>query len=215
MAKTPSKKQPAPPTPESGASGAVASPLNGRRVLVGVCGGIAAYKVAALVSALTQAGATVRVIMTDAATRFVTPLTFQSLSGHPVLTSIWERDDRPDSQHIGLARWCELFIIAPASTDMIAKITHGFTDDLVSLTASALPRTNDGRDLGTPVLVAPSMNEQMWLNPINQRNVATLHDTLGWTIVGPGDGWQACRTKGAGRMSEPAEILAAATAVFK
>jgi phosphopantothenoylcysteine decarboxylase/phosphopantothenate--cysteine ligase len=192
-----------------------ASPLSGKRVLVGVCGGIAAYKVAALVSALAQAGASVRVIMTDAATKFVTPLTFQSLSGNPVLTSIWERDDRPDSQHIGLARWCELFIIAPASADMIAKIAHGMTDDILSLTASALPRNDEGKTLGTPVLIAPSMNEQMWLNPINQRNIATLHDLLGWSIVGPGDGWQACRTKGAGRMSEPAEILAAAAGLLK
>jgi phosphopantothenoylcysteine synthetase/decarboxylase len=204
MAKTPKPTSPANP-----------APLTGKRILVGVCGGIAAYKVAALVSALVQAGALVRVIMTDAATRFVTPLTFQSLSGNPVLTSIWERDDRPDSQHIGLARWCELFIIAPASADILAKITHGMTDDLLSLTASALPRSADGKTIGTPVIVAPSMNEQMWLNPINQRNIATVHELLGWTIIGPGDGWQACRTKGAGRMSEPAEILAVAESVLQ
>lgn len=195
-------------------SASAVSAFKAKRILVGVCGGIAAYKVASLVSSLAQAGADVRVIMTESATRFVTPLTFQSLSGHPVLTSIWERDDRPDSQHIGLARWCELFIVAPASMDMIAKIAHGLTDDLVSLTASALPRENDGKKIGTPVIVAPSMNEQMWLNPINQQNVTTLHDLLGWSIVGPGDGWQACRTKGAGRMSEPTEIFAAANAIF-
>src|SRR5262245_36472705 len=180
--------------------------FNGRKILVAVTGGIASYKTATLVSRLVQAGANTRVIMTESATKFVGPLTFQSLSGQSVLTSIWQADDRPDSQHIGLARWCELMIIAPATADIIARIATGLTDDLVSLTASALPR----EPKMTPVLIAPSMNEQMWTNPITQRNVATLADVLKFQIVGPGDGWQACRTKGAGRMSEPEEIFAAA-----
>lgn len=183
-------------------------PLAGRKVIVAVTGGIAVYKVAALTSKLVQSGATVRVIMTEAATRFVTPLTFQSLSGHTVITSIWQADDRPDSQHIGLARWCDLFIIAPASADMIAKLAAGICDDVVSLTACAIPR-------GTPVLLAPAMNADMWANPIVQRNLATVKDTLGYQTVGPDEGWQACRTSGAGRMSEPEKILEAASVMMK
>ncbi len=187
-----------PALPEHGAD------LAQRRVAVALAGGIACYKTATLVSRLAQRGADVRVLMTEAATRFVGPLTFQSLSGKPVLTSIWQSDDHPDSQHVGVARWCELLIIAPATADLIAKITHGFTDDVVTLIACALPRT-------TPVLLAPAMNAEMWQNPITQRNVQTLRDPLGYHLVGPDTGWQACRTTGAGRMSEPQAILDAAT----
>ena len=144
-------------------------------------------------------------IMTDSATRFVAPLTFQSLSGRSVLTSIWQADDRPDSQHIGLARWCDMMVIAPATADIIARLAHGLADDLVSLTAAALPRS----PRLTPVLLAPSMNEQMWENPILQRNLGTLREVLQYSIVGPGEGWQACRTVGVGRMAEPETLLAA------
>ena len=174
-----------------------------RRVLVALTGGIACYKTATLVSALVQAGAEVRVLMTDAATKFVAPLTFQALSGHQVLTSIWQTDDRPDAQHVGLARWAELLIIAPATADIIAKLAAGICDDVVSLTACALPRQ-------TPVLLAPAMNAQMWENPVTQRNLATLTDVLGYHTVGPDTGWQACRTTGPGRMSAPEAIRAAA-----
>jgi phosphopantothenoylcysteine synthetase/decarboxylase len=180
-----------------------ARPLEGRRVIVAVTGGIASYKSATLVSRLVQRGAAVRVIMTEAATRFVAPLTFQSLSGQSVLTSIWDADDRPDSQHIGLARWCELMIIAPATANTIARMAHGLCDDVVSLAAAALPR-------GTPLLLAPAMNADMWANPIVQRNLTTLREVLGCATVGPEEGWQACRTQGQGRMSEPDDILAAA-----
>ncbi|MEM8782988.1 MAG: flavoprotein [Planctomycetota bacterium] len=177
------------------------SPLADRRVLVGVSGGIAAFKTATLVSRLVQGGADVRVIMTEAATRFITPLTLQSLSGHPVLTSMWAHDDRPDSQHIGLARWCELLVVAPCSADLIAKLAAGLTPDLVSLTACALPTE-------TKLLLAPAMNADMWANPIVQRNLATLRDTLPQLDqVGPDDGWQACRTSGGGRMAEPDAIV--------
>lgn len=170
-------------------------------MVVCVTGGIAAYKTATLVSRLAQAGATVRVVMTEAATKFITPLTLQSLSGHEVITSIWQVVDRPDSQHIGLARWADVVVIAPASTDMIAKMAAGICDDPVSLMTVALPRT-------TPVFFAPAMNEQMWENPITQRNLATLQETLGYRMIGPAEGWQACRTQGRGRMSEPEAILA-------
>jgi len=180
-----------------------------RRVLVGLTGGIASYKIATLVSTLTQAGADVRVMMTEAAAKFVGPLTFQSLSGQPVIDSIWQAEDRPDAQHVGLARWAELLIIAPATADIIAKLAAGVCDDVVSLAACALPRT-------TPVLIAPAMNAQMWENPVTQRNVGTIKELLGYHTVGPEAGWQACRTEGNGRMSEPQAIInAAAAAILK
>lgn len=198
-------------TPHADPSDRVNAALAGRRVLVAVTGGIACYKAASLVSTLVQQGADVRVIMTEAATRFVTPLTFQSLSGQSVLTSTWQSDDRPDSQHIGLARWCELFLIAPATAHTLASIAHGLCDNLVTLTACALPRGKDG----PLAMVAPSMNADMWANPITQRNLAIIRDTLGWHILGPAEGWQACRTEGRGRMLEPqdiaAEVIAALT----
>ncbi len=179
--------------------------LANRKIIVAVTGGIACYKAATLVSRLVQSGATVRVIMTESATQFVAPLTFQALSGQSVLTSIWQADDRPDSQHIGLARWCDLMVIAPATADILAKLACGLTDDLVSLTVSALPR----HPQPTPVFIAPSMNTQMWENPVTQRNISTINDLLGYRLIGPGTGWQACRTSGSGRMAEPEEIFAA------
>jgi phosphopantothenoylcysteine decarboxylase/phosphopantothenate--cysteine ligase len=177
-----------------------AKQLDGKNVLVALSGGIACYKTATLVSRLVQRGAEVRVIMTEAATKFITPLTLQSLSGHPVLTSVWQHDDRPDSQHVGLARWCEVMCIAPCSADMLAKLAHGLTPDVVALTASALPAS-------TPLLVAPAMNADMWANPICQRNLSILREHLpNLNEVGPDEGWQACRTRGGGRMSEPETI---------
>ena len=176
------------------------APLAGRRVLVGVTGGIAAYKTAPLVSRLVQSGADVRVVMTQAATRFVPPLTFQSLSRHAVQTSNWDHHDRPDSQHVGLARWASLYAIAPATADCIAKLAAGLTPDPVTLAACALP-------IGTPLLLAPAMNADMWVNPIVQRNLQTLREFLpNLTEIGPDHGWQACRTQGAGRMAEPDAI---------
>lgn len=194
-------------TPNTPADSSPARGLKGRHVVVAVTGGIAAFKTASLVSQLAQAGAVVRVVMTEAATKFITPLTLQSLSGNEVITGIWQTVDRPDSQHIGLARWAELVIIAPASTDMIAKLAAGICDDPVSLVVVALPLT-------TPVLLAPAMNEQMWQSPITQRNLATLKDTLKHHTVGPDSGWQACRTLGSGRMSEPAAIFDAAVKIL-
>lgn len=189
--------------PTSSIENSDASPLAGRRVLVALTGGIACYKIAPVVSRLVQGGADVRVLMTEAATRFITPLSLQSLSGHPVLTSPWEHDDRPDSQHIGLARWCEVMLIAPCSADMLARLAAGLTGDVVALTACALPA-------GTPLLLAPAMNADMWANPIVQRNLATLHQLLpDLQQIGPESGWQACRTRGDGRMSEPEALLEA------
>lgn len=181
---------------------------NQRRVLVALTGGIACYKTATVVSTLVQAGADIRVLMTEAATKFVGPLTFQSLSGKPVIDSIWQAEDRPDAQHVGLAQWAELLIIAPATANIIAKLAAGLCDDVVSLAACALPRT-------TPVLIAPAMNAQMWKNPITQRNMDIVKQTLGYHIAGPEAGWQACRAEGTGRMSEPQTIIEAAAAILK
>ena len=190
-------------TPDSEAAEAAPAPPAPRpRVLLGVTGGIAAYKSAALCSGLVKAGCDVRVIMTDAATRFITPLPLRSLSGAPVLASMWDHDDRPDSQHIGLARWCDAFVIAPASADALARLAYGLTGDLVSLTACALPAS-------TPLVVAPAMNADMWTNPVTRRNLTLLRELLpNLHTVGPATGWQACRTNGPGRMSEPEDIQA-------
>ena len=183
--------------------------LKGKRVAVALSGGIACYKTATLVSRLVQRGADVRVLMTQAATEFVAPLTFQSLSGKAVLTSMWDHSDNPESQHVGTARWCDLLVIAPCSMDMVGKIAAGLTPDVVSLTVSALPEK-------TPLVLAPAMNADMWASPILQRNLTLLRELLpNLTEVGPADGWQACRTKGAGRMSEPEEILDVLLKVIK
>lgn len=187
----------------------LAEKLKGQKILIALSGGIACYKTATLVSRLVQLGAEVRVIMTEAAAKFITPLTLQSLSSHPVLTSMWDHDDRPDSQHVGLARWCDVLAIAPCSADMIAKLAHGLTPDIVSLTASALPAE-------TPLLLAPAMNADMWANPICQRNLAILREHLpNLKEIGPEEGWQACRTNGSGRMSEAEAIRVAIISIVE
>jgi phosphopantothenoylcysteine decarboxylase/phosphopantothenate--cysteine ligase len=179
--------------------------LHARRILVGVSGGIAAYKTAQLVSRLVQGGAEVTVAMTEAATRFVGPLTFQALSGRPVYTSPWEHIEASDPQHIALARQLHVAVVAPCSMNMLAKLAQGRADDAVSLILSAVDRAR------TAALLAPAMNSQMWAQPATQRNVAALLAD-GFRIVGPGEGWQACREVGPGRMSEPDEIAAAVLA---
>lgn len=176
--------------------------LEGRRILVGISGGIAVYKTCTLVSRLAQAGAHVTVAMTDAATRFVTPLTFQSLSGRPVYTSAWEHHESDDPQHISLARSTDLALIAPATMDFLAKVATGRTDDVVTLILSAI----DARR--TPVLLAPAMNDVMWSQASTRRNCRTL-ERDGYVLVGPGDGWMACRSVGTGRMVEPADLALA------
>lgn len=184
------------------------NPLDSKQILVGVTGGIAAYKTATLVSRLAQAGAQITVLMTDAAARFVGPLTFQSLSGRPVYTSPWQSEENFTSPHVANARSADLFVIAPCSANTLAKLAAGFCDNAVTTVACALPRE-------TPVLLAPAMNAEMWQNPVTRRNLATVRDLLGYHTVGPGEGWQACRTTGAGRMAEPEEILTAVTEILR
>lgn len=177
-------------------------PFHDRRIVIGISGGIAVYKTAGVVSKLAQAGAQVSVLMTEAATRFVSPLTFQALSGRPVYTSQWEHVESSDPQHISLASAADLFVIAPCTMDMMAKLATGRTDDVVSLVASAIDRSRQ------PALLAPSMNAVMWSQAATQRNLKQLRAD-GYEIVGPDEGWQACRTSGPGRMSEPESILKA------
>ncbi len=176
--------------------------LRGRRIIVGVTGGIAAYKTAMLVSRIAQSGAEVTVAMTESASRFVSPLTFQALSARPVYTSAWEHLESSDPQHISLASAADAAVVAPCTMGCMARLAAGLTDDVVTLILSAIDRTR------TPVLLAPAMNAVMWAQPSTQRNARQLVED-GYTLVGPGEGWQACRTVGVGRMSEPEEILAA------
>lgn len=186
-----------PRNPDNSASSPRTDELTGYEVVVGVCGGIAAYKTAALVSALVQRGAGVTVAMTAAARHFVGPLTFEALTARQVFTSPWESTAYFDPQHIRLSEGADLMVIAPATANMIGKIAHGLADDLVSTMVMSA---------ACPVLLAPAMNTRMWENPIVQDNVKTLA-ARGYPMVPPGEGWLACRTIGAGRMAEPDEIL--------
>ena len=174
--------------------------LVGRRVLVGVTGGIAAYKTATVVSRLSQRGCDVRVAMTDAASKFVTPLTFEALSGHPVVTGIWGHHDPGDVQHINLANRTEVALIAPCSMDCLARLAHGHASDPVTLILSAIDRTK------TIVLLAPSMNSVMLAQPSAQRNLAQLRDD-GYHVLDAESGWQACRHVGPGRLPEPETLI--------
>ena len=171
--------------------------LVGYEVLVGVCGGIAAYKVCQVVSELVQRGAGVTVAMTEAATRFVGPVTFQALSGRRVLTDLWVADDIAQIQHIERTSQADLLLVAPATANMIGKMAGGIADEFVSTLVIGA---------ASPVVLAPAMNDRMWANPVVKRNVAMLGE-LGYTFVGPAEGWLACRTIGPGRMVEPRQIV--------
>src|SRR3954470_6364861 len=171
--------------------------LKGREIILAICGGIAAYKSADICSKLVQRGAGVTVCMTKDAEKFITPLTFQALSARPVHTDTFTLLDSSDPQHISLTERADLMLIAPATANMLAKVSHGLCDDLVSLMISAA---------ACPVVFCPSMNNRMWDNPINQENVAKLQ-TLGYTFLGPDPGWLPCRNMGPGRLSEPQTII--------
>jgi phosphopantothenoylcysteine decarboxylase/phosphopantothenate--cysteine ligase len=177
-------------------------PVRGRRIVIGIGGGIAVYKVCTVVSRLAQAGAEVTVAMTEAATRFVTPLTFQALSGRHAYTSQWEHVESQDPQHVALGRDADLMLIAPCTMDLCAKLATGRTDDMVCLLSSVIDRRR------TPVLLAPSMNAAMYDQPSTRRNLRTLADD-GFQVIDPAVGWQACRTEGPGRLPEPHDLLAA------
>ena len=178
--------------------------LKGREVIVAVCGGIAAYKVADVVSKLVQGGAGVTVVMTKEAQKFITPLTFEALSGRKVRTDTFELADSSDPQHIGLTERADLMVVAPATNNVLAKVAHGLCDDLVSLMICAA---------ACPVVFCPAMNSRMWEHPVAKENVAKL-GSLGYRFIGPEEGWLACRNVGAGRMSEAEKIVGEVTGML-
>lgn len=171
--------------------------MQGREILLGVSGGIAAYKSADLTSKLVQQGAAVSVVMTQAAQKFIGATTFEALTGRPVYQGAFSPQEHFRGEHIGLAQRAELFVIAPATANVIAQMANGFAEDLLStltLTCTA------------PILLAPAMNADMWAKPAVQRNMAQLKKD-GIHIVEPGEGWLSCGIVGKGRMAEPTEIL--------
>lgn len=174
----------------------------GLRVLLGVGGGIAAYKSADLVRRLRERGCEVRVVMTEAATAFVSPLTFQALSGHPARTALLDPGAEAGMGHIELARWADLLLFAPATADLMARLAAGLADDLPTALVLAC---------AAPLFLAPAMNQRMWLHPATQENAARLR-ARGVRILGPAEGSQACGDQGPGRMLEPAAIAEAVLA---
>ena len=171
--------------------------LNGKTVVLGVTGGIAAYKSCEIVSRLRKAGVKVHVIMTKNACEFVTPLTFETLSNHPCVTDTFARPERWEVEHVALAKAADLFVIAPATANIMAKMAHGIADDMLSTTVLATR---------APILIAPAMNTGMWENAATQENLQVLK-TRGVHFIGPEGGFLACGDSGAGRMSEPADIV--------
>lgn len=180
------------------------STLHDKRILLCVCGGIAAYKAVELVRRLRDAGAQVQVVMTANALRFVGAPTFQAVSGRTVRSSLWDEAAEAAMGHIELARWAEQVLIAPATANTIARLAHGFADDLVSTLCLAAT---------VPIALAPAMNHRMWTHPATQANVATLRER-GVLLIGPDDGAQACGEFGPGRLREPEKMIAALVAAW-
>jgi phosphopantothenoylcysteine decarboxylase/phosphopantothenate--cysteine ligase len=179
--------------------------LTGKHILLGVTGGIAAYKSAELVRQLRQSGALVRVVMTAAATEFITPLTLQALSGNPVHSELLDPAAEAAMGHIELARWADALLVAPATADFIARVAEGRANDLLAAVCLACD---------APVVVAPAMNRAMWENPATGKNLATLQ-AHNIRLLGPAEGVQACGETGPGRMLEPAELVDALSAMFQ
>jgi phosphopantothenoylcysteine decarboxylase/phosphopantothenate--cysteine ligase len=182
--------------------------LNGKHIVLGLTGGIACYKAAELCRALIKEGATVQVVMTEAAARFITPVTMQALSNRPVFTSQWDAREPNNMPHINISREADAILIAPCSADFFAKLVHGRADDLLSLMCLARPMDR------VPLLIAPAMNREMWAHPATQRNMAQLKAD-GATLLGVGNGLQACGETGDGRMLEPQELLQDVIAFFQ
>ena len=183
-------------------------PLGGRHIVLGLSGGIACYKSAELVRELTRAGASVQVVMTEAACAFITPVTMQALSGLPVVTSQWDAREPNNMAHINLSRAADAILVAPASADFIAKIAQGRADELLSLLCVARPVET------CPLLLAPAMNREMWTHPATRRNLAQARAD-GATVLGPGHGDQACGETGDGRMLEAVELCDALLGFFQ
>ena len=179
--------------------------LLNKKIVLGISGGIAAYKTPELARQLMQEGASIQVVMTEAATQFVTPVTMQALTGNPVFTSQWDSSVSNNMAHIELSRSADAIVIAPASADLMAKLSLGLADDLLSTLCLA-------RDC--PLLLAPAMNKQMWEHAATQRSVERLNKD-GVTLLGPASGFQACGEVGMGRMLEPSEITEQVIAFFQ
>ncbi len=192
---------------ETSQQGAAPLELDGKHIVLGLSGGIACYKAAELCRALIRAGATVQVVMTEAAEQFITPVTMQALSGRPVYTSQWDSREDNSMAHINLSREADALVVAPMSADFMAKLLHGRADDLLSL--MCLARRIDK----VPLLVAPAMNREMYAHPATQRNFVQL-EADGATVLGVGNGFQACGETGDGRMLEPAQLLEDVIAFF-
>ena len=174
------------------------SNLGGIKVVLGVSGGVAAYKAVDLASKLTAAGAAVKTVMTESACELVGPKSFEAVTRSAVFTSLWSTGAEYRSAHISLLEWADIIIVAPATADIIGKIANGICDDLLSTTLCAC--------WGKPTLMAPAMNNNMWNNPAVQRNVTMIKE-MGLRLTGPEDGRLACGAEGIGRMAEPQDIL--------
>ncbi len=178
--------------------------LDNPNILLGVTGGIAAYKAVDLASKLTAAGAGVRTVMTEAACRLVGPKSFEAVTGSAVFTTMWGAPEEYTISHIALVDWADLVVVAPATADIIGKIANGICDDLLSTVLCACwPLTQSGR-----TLLAPAMNKNMWANPAVQNNVTTIKK-MGVQLIGPVEGRLACGAEGPGRMAEPKDIFEA------
>ena len=182
--------------------------LSNKHLVLGLSGGIACYKAAELCRALVKQGASVQVVMTEAAAQFITPVTMQALSNRPVYVSQWDAREPNNMAHINLSREADAIIVAPASADFMAKLLHGRADDLLSLMCLARPLDT------VPLLLAPAMNREMWAHPATQRNMAQLQAD-GAQVLGVGQGEQACGESGDGRMLEPDELLQEVVALFQ
>jgi phosphopantothenoylcysteine decarboxylase/phosphopantothenate--cysteine ligase len=182
--------------------------LAGKHIVLGLTGGIACYKSAELCRLFVKAGATVQVVMTEAAEQFITPVTMQALSGRTVYTSQWDTREPNNMPHINLSREADAIVLAPCSADFIARLVQGRSDDLLSLMCLARPTDR------VPLLIAPAMNREMWAHPATQRNLMQV-SADGATVLGVGSGWQACGETGDGRMLEPAQLLEDITAFFQ
>jgi phosphopantothenoylcysteine decarboxylase/phosphopantothenate--cysteine ligase len=168
-----------------------------REILLGVSGGVAAYKAADLCSKLVQSGARVTAVLTEAATQFIGVTTFEALTGRPVYRGMFSPQEHHIGEHIGLARRAELYVIAPCTANILGQIANGLSPDLVSTLAMTVT---------CPILLAPAMNNEMWVKPAVQRNVEQVKKD-GLHVIGPADGWLSCGNIGPGRMAEPADIL--------
>jgi phosphopantothenoylcysteine decarboxylase/phosphopantothenate--cysteine ligase len=174
--------------------------MKNKKILIGITGGIAAYKTCSLVNMLIKEGADVRVVMTEAATKFVSPLTFQSLTNHVVYSDMWQTYNKDEVEHISLAKWADIIIISPATANTIGKIALGLADNLLTTVVMATPKD-------TPILFIPAMNTNMWNNPLVQKNIETLLKDKKYTFMDPRKGVLACRDEGEGKIADNKDIF--------